>query len=84
MNTQTYKYATIVLVIVVLILGWMLLKQEPAAEGVGDATQSLEECRTALASWISENKNTASASAEARAELDGILKDCQASVGDSQ
>jgi hypothetical protein len=84
MNTQTYKYATIVLLIVVLVLGWMLLQKQPAAEGVGDATRSLSECRADLAEWIVANKNAASASAEARAELDGIIKDCQTAVGQAQ
>ena len=84
MNSETYKYATIALLIVVIVLGWMLYQRAPAAQGVSDASQSVEDCRIAIASWTAKNKTVASATPEARGELDTIISGCQEKIGQAQ
>ena len=84
MDSKGYKWATIILLILVIILGWKLMAKggpAPATEGVSDATSSVNDCRTAIAGWTAKYSSPASVTAEARAELDGILNNCQNKIG---
>ncbi len=86
-NEIKYKYATIVLAIIVVILIVTLInKPEPtlnnALKSVGD---DLGDCREALANWRAEfGTTTAPLSVDAREALDAAVAACQEKVDDAQ
>ena len=86
-NEQKYKYATIVLVLIVIVLGVMLTsKPEPtvsnALESAGD---DVSDCRTALAEWRAEfGTTTTPLTEDARNALNKTLEACQENTADAQ
>ena len=83
MQNQT-NYKTLAWVFGILALLFAILfftKSTPEVRNsVDTAAAKLEECRTNLAKWQLDNKN--STSTESRDSLSEILEDCSDSVGD--
>lgn len=83
---NVYKWATWILVIVVIILAVMLTKSnsETITSTLDDATMEVKDCRANIAAWqVAHPKGTA-VTADAQAELEGILDGCVAVVEDVQ
>lgn len=81
-----YKWATWILVIVVIILAVMLTKSnsETITSTLDDATTDVQGCRADIAAWqVAHPKGTA-ITADAQAELEGILENCVGVVEDAQ
>ena len=77
---QKYKWATVILAIVVVILAIVIIARPApsATDALGDAQKSLSECRDGLLAWNSKYAtSTPPLSAEAQQELDAALKNCQ-------
>lgn len=88
MNTQasTYKWIAIVLAVVIVILAAVFFMQQPrsASDAFGDAVENLEECEARLASWNEANPGGVAANAEAQAELDRLLAQCEQLLEEAQ
>ncbi|MCR4275004.1 MAG: hypothetical protein NUW02_03090 [Candidatus Campbellbacteria bacterium] len=85
-QSNVYKYATWILVVVVIILGVMLSRKnaETITSQLGDSTVDIQACRVKVATWQEANPKGTPVSATAQAELDGILETCLGSVEDAQ
>jgi hypothetical protein len=81
-----YKWATWILVIVVIILAVMLTKSnsETITSTLDDATTDVQECRANIAAWQVAHPKGTVVSADAQAELEGILESCVGVVEDAQ
>ena len=81
-----YKWATWILVIVVIILAVMLTKSnsETITSTLDDATMDVQECRANIAAWQVAHPKGTPISAAAQAELEGILEGCVTVVEDAQ
>jgi len=86
-DTQGYKYATIILAIVAVLLVITLLVKTttpaPATNSVSDASQSVKTCNDNIAAWrqkYAASTSPSQASADAQTELSNILADCNASI----
>ena len=81
-QNNTYKYISIVLAIIVIILGWkMYMSDESVSDGLDTMKESLTDCREELVAWQAEFTGN-SDSAEARAELESVLEMCSDEVGE--
>ncbi len=85
-QTNVYKWATWILVLVVIILAVMLTKSntETITSTLDDATTDVQDCRAEIATWQVAHPKGTVVSAEAQAELEGILDGCVATVKDAQ
>lgn len=81
---KTYKTATWILVIIVLVLAFMLVRasDRDAETGIEAATAQLEKCSDDLAAWTAANPDPKVATAEAQNELSDILKSCSADTSE--
>lgn len=77
-QSNVYKWATWILVIVVIILAVMLSRanNETVSDTFGDLGDNVEECRTRLAAWETAYPQGTSTSPAAEEELNDILDDC--------
>lgn len=85
-QTNVYKYATWILLILVIIFGVLLYKKnsETITSTLGDSTVDIQECRVKVAMWQEANPKGTPVSEVAQAELDAILEGCLGSVEDAQ
>ncbi len=85
-----YKWATWILLIVVIVLGIMYTKKsnETVSGTFGDLTQALADCRTDISAWKQEypagGTTTPEKAQEADAELQDIFDKCMNAVQDAQ
>ena len=75
---NVYKWATWILVVVVIILGVMLTKSnnETITSTRDDATADIQGCRQDIAEWQTAHPRGTAVSAEDQAELEDILDGC--------
>jgi hypothetical protein len=85
-KSNMYKYATWILVVVVIVLGVMLFRKnaETITSQLGDSTVDIQDCRVKVATWQAANPKGTPISAAAQTELDGILETCLGSVENAQ
>jgi hypothetical protein len=81
-----YKWATWILVVIVIILGIMLWKKDDqtVTGTFDDINQTISECRTDLAAWREEYPETATRTPEAEGELQDIIDNCMSAVEEAQ
>jgi len=78
-QNNTYKYLSVVLAIIAVAFAilYFTKSNQPVTNSIGDATDGIEECRNSIATWRLENSNQSTSTADSRAELQGILEDCE-------
>ncbi len=83
-QSNTYKWATWILVIIVIILAIMLTKsnRETITSTLDDAAADVQECRLRLTAW-NEAYPEGTTTAQSQTELDAILEDCSDVIGDA-
>ena len=77
-SNNVYKWATWILVIIVIILAVMLTKKsnDTVSDTLGDLSDNVQECRTRLTAWETKYPQGTSTSPTAKEELNEILNDC--------
>lgn len=85
-ENNTFKYLSIVLAIVALILAVLYFTKpsQPVSETFSDISTQAQECTLKIEAWQKENGGKATIPVEARNSLDVILKSCQATFEDVQ
>lgn len=84
--TNVYKWATWILVVVVIILAVMLTRSnsETITGTLEDATADIQGCRAEIAAWQVAHPRGTAVSADAQAELEDIFDGCLGAVEDAQ
>lgn len=85
-QSNGYKWATWILVIVVIVLGVMLTKRntDTVTDTLTDANDSIVDCRAELAAWQTAHPAGTPRTAQDQTDLEAILADCLATVEDVQ
>ena len=85
-QSNVYMWATWILLIIAIILGVMLWNKsdETVTDTFGDINQDLSDCRMRLIAWDEQYPATATRTAEADAELQAIIDDCEEIVVEAQ
>ena len=82
---MNYKYATWVLAVVVVILGFLLWQEnnKSVISTVDAVSERVADCRAKLAAWNEKNPS-GTATVQTKAELDLIMSNCLRDVEASQ
>lgn len=82
MSQTNYKYATIILAILVIVFAYLYFtKPDATIQNVNESVSSnLQACSERLAEW-DEEYGSAPASSEKQDALNEVLEDCQGELG---